>query len=74
MPGATGPSRRYVLLLVLVSAFISIVFVTSFRRQPEGVRHPNAKTAPIPAHHVDLQASTLTGHVIAPKLGNETAK
>jgi len=69
MPVAPGPSRRFVLLLVSVSALLSFIFVASFRSQQIGTRSPNIN-AGIPAHHVE----TLTGHAIMPKLANETAK
>lgn len=81
MPVAPGPSRRFVLLLIGASFFICFIFVASFRSQAQGVRHPLAHGSgsaigldTVQAAHVDIQASTLTGHVIAPKLGNETAK
>ena len=79
MPVAPGPSRRFVFLLIAVSAFLGFTFVYSFRSQEVGVRHPLAggrggtPLGAAPAH-IDLQESTLSGHVIAPKLGNETAK
>lgn len=63
-----------VLLIVAFSAFISIIFVSTFRSQAAGTRHPNNQTPIIPAHHVDLQHATLTGGTIMPKLGNETIK
>ncbi|CAD0106254.1 unnamed protein product [Aureobasidium uvarum] len=85
MPVAPGPSRRFVLLLIGVSAFLAFTFVFSFRSHEAGVRHPlaggrggnptevvDAKFANL--DRLELQDSTLTGHVIAPKLGNETAK
>ncbi|KAF2090773.1 sulfhydryl oxidase [Saccharata proteae CBS 121410] len=72
-----GTSRRFVLLLILTAGLLSVLFVASFRAQPQGVRHPlNDIAGPdtVPAHHFSLDASTLTGHAIAPKLGNATAK
>ena len=74
MPAVGGPSRRLVFLIVGFSALIAIVFVSSFRSQPEGVRHPNNRNSALSAHHVDVQQATLTGGTIMPKLGNETAK
>ncbi|GAB7355213.1 hypothetical protein MBLNU459_g5767t1 [Dothideomycetes sp. NU459] len=75
MPVAPGPSKRFVILLIAVSFFLAFTFVAKFRSQPQGVRHPNARIpGAIPAAHVDIHPSTLTGPVIAPKLGNETAK
>ena len=74
MVSHSGPSRRFVILYVLVAGFLSVYFVLSFRRQAEGTRHPLNSVGTIPGHHVDMQDTTLTGHAIAPKLGNETAK
>lgn len=75
MPVAPGPSKRFVILLVVVSFALAFIFVSNFRSQPIGVRHPNAvKPGAVVASHVDINPSILTGHAIAPKLGNETAK
>ncbi|THY23795.1 hypothetical protein D6D01_05857 [Aureobasidium pullulans] len=79
MPVAPGPSRRFVAILITVSAFLAFTFVFSFRSQEVGVRHPlaggsGAVPAGVAPARIDLQDSTLKGHVIAPKLGNETAK
>lgn len=79
MPVAPGPSRRFVFLLIAVSAFLGFTFVYSFRSQAVGVRHPLANgrggvpEGVAPARY-EIHESTLSGHVIAPKLGNETAK
>ena len=70
MPVSPGPSRRYVILLVLFSCIFGFIFVATFRSQHGGTR----STEPMPAHHATIEQSTLTGHAIAPKLGNETAK
>ena len=74
MPVATGPSRRYVILLVACSTLFAIIFVSAFRAQAAGTRHPNNINNIIPANHVNIQQATLTGGVIMPKLGNETIK
>lgn len=79
MPVAPGPSRRFVFLLIAVSFFLGFTFVYSFRSQEVGVRHPLAggrAGTPVEAvqARIDIEESTLSGHVIAPKLGNETAK
>jgi FAD-linked sulfhydryl oxidase len=79
MPVAPGPSRRFVFLLIAVSAFLGFTFVYSFRSQAVGVRHPLANgrggvPEGVAAARYEIQESTLSGHVIAPKLGNETAK
>lgn len=86
MPVAPGPSRRFVIILLAVSFCLAFAFVSSFRSQAQGVRHPLAHgsgktefsseegTGALLDHSVDISPSTLTGHVIAPKLGNETIK
>ncbi|KAK4970445.1 hypothetical protein LTR66_011591 [Elasticomyces elasticus] len=74
MTVSLGPSRRFVAMLLLVAFAVSVSFVTIFRGHPQGSRLPSDAHSVAPARHVDVQASTLTGHVIAPKLGNETAK
>ncbi|KAL1303796.1 hypothetical protein AAFC00_000260 [Neodothiora populina] len=86
MPVAPGPSRRFVLLLIGVSAFLCFFFVASFRNQAQGVRHPLAngsgssgRVFPDTAQAVngevgEISQATLDGHVIAPKLGNATIK
>lgn len=85
MPVAPGPSRRFVILLVGVSFCLAFAFVSSFRSQDQGVRHPLAHGSgaihvieddanSILDTNVDISPSILSGHVIAPKLGNETVK
>lgn len=80
MPVAPGPTRRFVITIVLVSSFVVFFFISFFRNAAAGVRHPNNH---IPgsgsagrnlAAHVDVATGTLTGKPIAGKLGNETAK
>lgn len=61
--------RLRLVLILLVSAILSIVFVGSFRNQV--LRDNDAPEVPVRA--VRSQAS-LNGHAIAPKLGNETLK
>ncbi|KAK5132269.1 hypothetical protein LTR08_009257 [Meristemomyces frigidus] len=74
MPVAPGPSKRFVLLLVACSALVAIIFVSAFRSQAAGTRHPNNINTALPANHVQVQQATLTGGTIMPKLGNETLK
>ncbi|KAK5123873.1 hypothetical protein LTR85_002069 [Meristemomyces frigidus] len=74
MPVAPGPSRRLVVLIVAFSALFAIIFVSSFRSQAAGTRHPNNDKSILTAQHVDVQQATLTGGTIMPKLGNETIK
>ncbi|TKA77122.1 hypothetical protein B0A49_03227 [Cryomyces minteri] len=75
MPGAPA-SRRFVLLLILAAAFLAFTFVASFRNQVQGTRHPaNIGKQGITAEDEEIPSvSSLKGHAIAPKLGNETAK
>ena len=82
MPAAPVPSRRKVVLIVAFSAIIAIIFVTSFRSQPFRSNVPSSnnqqdsvpKLALSPQALEELSQATLSGHAIAPKLGNETAK
>ena len=79
MPVGSNPSRRKVILIIAFSAIFSIIFVTSFRGHAhsasynQGVLQP--KTDPLASQQNDaLSETTLIGHAIAPKLGNETIK
>lgn len=81
MPVAPGPSRRYLILLVLVSAALAVIFLSSFRSQAQSVQYsdnslgpPNSPTSQFSDDNVELQSVTLTGAPIMPHLGNETAK
>ncbi|KAK8224742.1 FAD dependent sulfhydryl oxidase-like protein Erv2 [Phyllosticta capitalensis] len=69
-----GATRRFVLLLILGAGLISVFFISSFRNQPEGVRHPNVVGSGSTQRLESLDESTLNGPAIAPKLGNETIK
>lgn len=73
MPVAPGPSRRYVILLVVFASIVGFIFVSTFRNQAIGVRHPAYQVTKLQDEPF-LDQNTLTGHAIAPKLGNETAK
>ncbi|KAF2280877.1 uncharacterized protein EI97DRAFT_366515 [Westerdykella ornata] len=68
---STGVKARFILLFILVCAFISILILGSYQT-PSGVQ-PIPHT---PAKHPggEKNGASLTGHAIAPKLGNETAK
>ncbi|KAK7512176.1 FAD dependent sulfhydryl oxidase-like protein Erv2 [Phyllosticta citriasiana] len=68
-----GASRRFVLLLILGAGLISVFFISSFRNQPQGTRHPNVLAGHAP-QLASLDDTTLNGPAIAPKLGNETIK
>lgn len=75
MPVAPGPSRRFVVLLVVFASIVGFVFVSTFRNQAQGVRHPDYNKNALTVQDTPvLDKNTLTGHAIAPKLGNETAK
>jgi FAD-linked sulfhydryl oxidase len=67
---STGASRRFLILFILAFAFVSVLFLSA-HRQPPG------QPAPIGAEKSDqdkVNGASLTGHAIAPKLGNATAK
>lgn len=88
MPVAPRSSRRQVALIITFSAILAIVFVTSFRSQPlrdnapypsyEQALETEATTDPAlalpPSRLEEVPQATLSGHAIAPKLGNETLK
>jgi FAD-linked sulfhydryl oxidase len=61
-----------VILLIAVSAFLSISFVLAFRGQPQGTRHPDF--APSYQGPVNIDPSLLHGEATAPKLENATLK
>ena len=77
---ATMTTRRQVILIVTFSAVLAIIFVTSFRSAPlrnNNVPLPDKKQPALvssPDYTDSLSQSTLSGHAIAPKLGNETIK
>lgn len=56
MPVAPGgPSKRFLfLLLLVVSSILAFTFVSSFRNQAQGVRHPNNGQAALAAHRVEV--------------------
>lgn len=69
----TGASRRFVVLFLLAAAFVSVLFIGSHRERPDGLQPPPL----VPTKGGELVAPKpppLTGHAIAPKLGNATAK
>ncbi|KAI9695769.1 MAG: hypothetical protein M1820_008441 [Bogoriella megaspora] len=69
-----GSARRLLLTSILVVSFFTIYFIVHFRNHTEGIRYPLSDISSFPAQQSEVQDSTLTGHAIAPKLGNETAK
>jgi FAD-linked sulfhydryl oxidase len=78
MPVTPNPSRRKVLLIIVFSAILSIIFVTTFRNQsspnPRFQWTPDVDSTPRLQPSDPISETTLTGHAIAPKLGNETIK
>ena len=66
----SGASRRFIILLILTAGFVSFIIVASFK-DAKGSRLPNSI---VPANRDQVQSTTLTGHAIAPKLENATAK
>ncbi|KAF2185142.1 FAD dependent sulfhydryl oxidase Erv2 [Zopfia rhizophila CBS 207.26] len=69
----SGASRRFILVFILAIGFISILFLGSYR-EPPGGRQP-APLVPGKAQEQGKSSGpSLTGHAIAPKLGNVTAK
>lgn len=67
---STGASRRFLILFLLAFAFVSVLMLSASRHAP-------GQPAPIVAGKQDkdtISGASLTGHAIAPKLGNATAK
>ena len=71
-----GSSRRFVLLLLLAACILTILFLTNIRspdhtssRAQFAEKGGQGAAAAGLVNQVDL-----TGHVISPKLGNETLK
>lgn len=75
MPAPQATPRRRVILIIAISAILSLIFVTTFRGHPTpNNRAPNAVPLSSNYQFDVLSESTLVGHAIAPKLGNETLK
>lgn len=69
----TGATRRLLLLaIILASAFVCVLYLASYR-EPPGGRQP-APIVPGKDSKSNYNGASLTGHAIAPKLGNATAK
>ena len=58
------------ILLVLTAGFVSFIIVVSFKDAKGG----RLSDSIVLANHDQVQSTTLTGHAIAPKLENATAK
>ena len=71
---ATSSSRRIGSLLAVLCIAIILIFWTSSQDQPLESRNTNGLKSTPSNLHTQIDQSTLSGHVIAPKLGNETAK
>jgi len=72
------PPRRQnvtVLTFIGVAALLCIFFVSIFRGQPEGTRHPEYVSGySEPLAGVKIDQGVLFGEAIAPKLENKTVK
>lgn len=67
-----GANRRFLLIVLVVACLISLFYLGSIRHSGGAV----ASTLPlsrVPGHQTKVDVD-LKGHVIASKLGNETAK
>ncbi|CAK4029835.1 FAD-linked sulfhydryl oxidase ERV2 [Lecanosticta acicola] len=76
MPRSSGPSRRLATVLLLFVVIAGVIFLSTSRNSPIDVLSPlNGPGAASPPHDdTTIDQTTLSGHAIAPKLGNETAK
>ena len=75
MPAASSQSRRVALFLVFAFALICIFYITPIRPSTVGSRSLyTGNTKEHGQKHAPIEDGTLKGHVIMPKLGNETAK
>ena len=61
------------LLFILAAAFLSILFIGSYREASDGAQ-PKPLLDGKQGGQGNTNAAVLTGHAIAPKLGNATAK
>jgi hypothetical protein len=70
-----GITRRLTLLFTLVVGFIVVYYITSFRNPLEhGGISSGGPSKMVNQGSGGVQPGILSGHAIAPKLGNETAK
>ncbi|KAF2199818.1 hypothetical protein GQ43DRAFT_101483 [Delitschia confertaspora ATCC 74209] len=71
----SGASRRFLTLILLAAALVSILFLGSYRGQADARQPAALKPAQRQQSHAgNFKGVSLTGHAIAPKLGNATAK
>jgi hypothetical protein len=70
-----GAGRRLVLLALLVGCVLTLFYLGSIRHSAGAASHGGVLSVPktVPGQHTRVEAD-LKGHVIAQKLGNETAK
>lgn len=70
------PRRQHitVLMIIGVSAFLGILFVSFFRGIEEGTRHPDFPSSYEGHKGVRVDQGILTGEATAPKLENATLK
>lgn len=67
----SGSNRRFLVLLIIAFGFVSLMWIGSYREPAEGLQ-----PAPIQGGNQGggYTGPSLTGHAIAPKLGNATVK
>lgn len=63
-----------VFMIIAVSAFLGFIFVSSFRNQAQGTRHPDYAPSYQYQQDVNLDDGLLKGAATAPKLENATLK
>lgn len=67
-------SRRGIILSILLAAVFTIVYLSSYRTPEPDIQHPRNRTPPKTFPDNLPKGPDLSGHAIAPKLGNETLK
>lgn len=76
MAAHSGPRRTWIILYIFLAAVVVTLIVNSFQNSSHGSIHTKytaSSRGPL-AQTTNLDEAVLTGHAIAPKLGNETAK
>ena len=76
MAAYSGPRRTWVALYLVIAVFFVTIFVGSFRNVQAGTRQAGygQSLSPSLRQSQSVDETVLSGHAIAPKLGNETAK
>jgi hypothetical protein len=72
-------TRRQLIAILTFSAIVAIIFVTSFRSGPlpanqDYIQPPSPDILLATGYNDNTVQASLTGHAIAPRLANETAK